>query len=116
MTEKRVKKEKSRWVAILLLVMFGAFGTHNFYLGQRKAAVTQLCMAVADVISFAMAFGVAFVLALSNKMTAGASMVVMLFVSLVLGLTFTLFVWLVTDFIRIIFSQKKWLVWKKINE
>ncbi len=37
---------KSRVVFVLLAVLLGAFGGHNFYAGHVKKAVIQLCITV----------------------------------------------------------------------
>lgn len=43
-TTTNVSNNKSKMVAGLLGIFLGGFGAHNFYLGNTKNAVIQLCL------------------------------------------------------------------------
>jgi TM2 domain-containing membrane protein YozV len=111
MVEQKTQVEKSRIIALVLLFAVGYTGVHNFYLGRKKVAVTQLAMLVADAVSVMLTFGIAMFAAL-HRTNVTSSILMVFFPSLVLGLSFTLFVWAIVDFFWIVFSKKNWLTWK----
>jgi TM2 domain-containing membrane protein YozV len=41
-----VKRSKSTLVAYLLLIFFGFFGAHRFYLGKKNTAIIQLILGI----------------------------------------------------------------------
>jgi len=43
--KKQTKSEKSRMVAFLLSSFFGAFGIHQFYVGNTKRGIIMLILA-----------------------------------------------------------------------
>lgn len=50
--------QKSRLAAALLAFIFGAFGVHNFYLGNNSRATIQLVVSIVGVITFFLFLGI----------------------------------------------------------
>lgn len=46
------KNTRSRVVALVLLALLGVLGVHNFYLGRRNMAITELALFVVSVLTF----------------------------------------------------------------
>lgn len=104
---------KSKGIAIVLLVLLGQFGAHNFYLRHKRAAYTQLMMAVFAYIGVILVV----VSTLMNGTQSNGGMdisnalVVILGASLTMGVTITLGLWLLVDLVLILFKKDDTLVW-----
>jgi TM2 domain. len=53
------KPERSRVVALLLLVFLGTLGIHNFYLGRRDMAIAELVLTIVSALTFWILIGFA---------------------------------------------------------
>ena len=59
-----VSEAPKSWLTALLLCFFlGSFGAHNFYLGYKKRAITQLVLVVIGILTSIIVIGVLFILA-----------------------------------------------------
>jgi TM2 domain-containing membrane protein YozV len=61
--EQRIANDgKSIVVAYLLLIFFGGFGAHRFYLGRTGSAVAQLILLILGWLTFVFVVGIALLL------------------------------------------------------
>lgn len=64
LVEQRVTNEaKSAGVAYLLLIFFGGFGAHRFYLGKTGSAIAMLIMFILGWLTLALVVGAALLVA-----------------------------------------------------
>lgn len=104
---------RSKLIAILLLIFLGEFGAHNFYLGRKSIAISQL------IISMLVYVGVAIMIvtvltspvhadggiAISNAMN------VIIGSSLAIGASLSISAWLIYDVIMIVLQSEDNLGW-----
>ena len=51
------RRGKSVGVAYILLILFGAYGAHRFYLGETGTAVALLCMTIGGILTSILLIG-----------------------------------------------------------
>lgn len=54
---------KSKTIALLLAFFIGGYGIHQFYLGNKKIAITQLVLTILGYVTIAIGVGIALILA-----------------------------------------------------
>ena len=104
---------RSKIIALVLLLVLGQFGAHNFYLARTRVAVTQLMMSVLAWAGIA----IIFISAIGGNMQADGSMDissafgVVLGGSLAGGVAITLSIWLFVDLILILIRTDDLFDW-----
>ena len=54
---------KSKTIALLLAFFIGGYGIHQFYLGNKKIAITQLVLTILGYVTIVIGVGIALILA-----------------------------------------------------
>lgn len=76
---------KSKTIALLLAFFLGGYGIHQFYLGNKKIAITQLVLTILGYLTVVIGIGIALILAVG--------------------------VWAIVDMIRIILADEDGFDW-----
>lgn len=109
----RSGRYRSKAIALLLLVLVGQFGAHNFYLKRKPIAYTQLGITLSALLGVIVIFATALLsptqpdgsIAISNAFG------IILGFSLTFGGAITIGAWLLLDIVLILFSHEPDLDW-----
>lgn len=104
---------RSKLIAILLLIFIGGFGAHNFYLGRKSIAISQLIISVLAYVGVAIMIVTVLIspvqpdgsLAISNAMN------IIIGSSLAIGSSLSISAWLIYDAITIVLRSEDNLGW-----
>lgn len=104
---------RSKLIAILLLIFIGGFGAHNFYLGRKSIAISQLIISVLAYVGVAIMIVTVLIspvqpdgsLAISNAMN------IIIGSSLAIGSSLSISAWLIYDVITIVLRSEDNLGW-----